>query len=95
MGNIWPPYFGAGIRIEHVNEDFRYVRVALKRSWYNSNYVGTQFGGSMYSMTDPFFMLILINNLGKDYIVWDKAARIEFIKPGKKSLLPNLESTSL
>lgn len=87
LGNIWPPYLGAGIKIESISADYRYVRVALKKSWYNSNYVGTQFGGSMYSMTDPFFMIILINNLGKDYIVWDKAARIEFVKPGKTKLV--------
>lgn len=87
LGNIWPPYLGAGIKIEEIAPDYRYVRVVLKRSWYNTNYVGTQFGGSMYSMTDPFFMIILINNLGKDYIVWDKAAKIEFVKPGKTKLI--------
>ncbi len=46
------------------------------------NYVGTHFGGSLYAMTDPFFMLMLIQNLGKDYIIWDKAASIRFKKPG-------------
>ncbi|MEH6364962.1 MAG: DUF4442 domain-containing protein, partial [Pseudomonas marincola] len=49
----------------------------------NRNYVGTQFGGSLYSMTDPFFMLLVMENLGRDYIVWDKAANIDFIAPGK------------
>ncbi len=52
-------------------------------SWYNRNYVGTQFGGSLYSMVDPFYMLMLMENLGRDYIVWDKAASIDFISPGK------------
>jgi len=51
--------------------------------WYNRNYVGTQFGGSLYSMVDPFFMLMLMENLGRQYIVWDKAADIDFIAPGK------------
>ena len=50
------------------------------------NYVGTQFGGSIYAMTDPFYMLQLINNLGPDYIVWDKAAKVDFKKPGKSKL---------
>ena len=45
----------------------------------NRNYVGTQFGGSLYAMTDPFFMLMLMENLGRDYVVWDKAANIEFV----------------
>jgi hypothetical protein len=86
LGNIWPPYLGAGVKILEVTPDYRYVKVCLKRSWYNTNYVGTQFGGSIYAMTDPFFMLILINNLGSDYIVWDKAASIHFKKPGKTKL---------
>jgi hypothetical protein len=47
------------------------------------NYVGTHFGGSLYSMVDPFYMLMLIENLGRDYIVWDKAASIRFVKPGR------------
>jgi hypothetical protein len=34
-------------------------------------------------MTDPFYMLMLIENLGRDYIVWDKAASIRFRKPGR------------
>lgn len=34
-------------------------------------------------MCDPFFMLIMMEKLGKDYIVWDQAASIQFKKPGK------------
>lgn len=34
-------------------------------------------------MVDPFYMLLLMENLGRDYIVWDKAASIDFISPGK------------
>lgn len=86
LGNLWFPFLGAGIRIVEGTEDFRYIKVCLKRSWYNTNYVGTQFGGSIYAMTDPFYMLMLLNNLGRDFIVWDKAAHIEFIKPGKFKL---------
>ena len=58
----------------------------MKLKWYNKNYVGTHYGGSIYSMTDPFYMLMLIQILGKDYLVWDRAARIEFLKPGKTEL---------
>lgn len=86
LGNLWPPYLGAGIRIVEASPDYRRVKVALARSWWNANYVGTQFGGSMYAMIDPFYMLMLINNLGRGYVVWDKAARIEFKKPGRTRL---------
>ena len=81
--NFYPPYLGAGIRVRHISDDFRQAQVRMDLRWYNRNYVGTQFGGSLYSMTDPFFMLMLMENLGRDYVVWDKAANIEFVSPGK------------
>jgi hypothetical protein len=61
--------------------------------FYNRNYVGTHFGGSLYSMVDPFYMLMLINILGPDYIVWDKAANIRFKKPGKGVMKATFELT--
>lgn len=81
--NFWPPFLGAGIRIAHVARDFRAIDVEMKLKLWNRNYVGTHFGGSLYAMTDPFFMVMLIENLGPNYIVWDKAAVIRFKKPGR------------
>lgn len=81
--NLYPPFLGAGIRVERISEDYLEIDVALGLRWYNRNYVGTQFGGSLYAMTDPFFMLMLMNVLGRNYIVWDQAAKIEFVSPGK------------
>jgi len=81
--NLYPPYLGAAVRVTHISEDFRNVEVEMPLRFYNRNYVGTHFGGSLYSMCDPFYMLMLINILGPDYIVWDKAATIRFKKPGK------------
>ena len=80
--NIYPPYLGTGITIEKISPDYKEIIVRMKRRWYNSNYVKTHFGGSLYAMTDPFFMLMLIHNLGNGYVVWDKSANIDFIKPG-------------
>lgn len=81
--NLWPPFVGAGVKVTKITDDFSEVDVQMKlRSW-NKNYVGTHYGGSIFSMTDPFFALIVIKNLGKDYIVWDKASDIKFKKPGK------------
>jgi len=80
--NLYPPFIGAGIHVTRISGDFREIDVRMKLRWRNRNYVGTQFGGSLYSMTDPFYMLMLIRNLGKDYIVWDQAASIQFRKPG-------------
>lgn len=81
--NFYPPYFFSGIKVVEYNEEFTFFKVRLKLTWYNRNLVGTAFGGSLYAMCDPFFMFILIINLGEDYIVWDKAATIDFKKPGK------------
>ena len=81
--NLYGPYLGAGVRVRHIADDFSEIKVAMPLRWYNRNYVGTHFGGSLYSMTDPFFMLMLIQRLGPDYIVWDKAANIEFLRPGR------------
>lgn len=81
--NLYPPYLGAGIRVQHISPDLRSVKVAMKLTRWNRTYVGTQFGGSLYAMVDPFYMLLLIEQLGRDYIVWDKAASIDFIAPGK------------
>ena len=80
--NLWPPFLGAGVHVKEFSEDFTSVVVEMKLHFWNRNYVGTHFGGSLYAMTDPFFMLMLIENLGRDYIVWDKAASIRFKKPG-------------
>lgn len=79
---FWPPYLGAGISVAEVDPQVRFIKVQMKLSWKNTNYVGTHFGGSLFSMTDPWYMLMLIENLGKDYVVWDKAAEIHFRRPG-------------
>lgn len=81
--NCYPPYLGAGIRVRHISPDFRSLSVRMGLHWYNRNYVRTQFGGSLYSLTDPFYMLMLMHLLGPDYVVWDKAAEIEFVSPGR------------
>ena len=81
--NLYPPYLGSAVRITHISEDFRDVEVEMPLRFYNKNCFGTHFGGSLYSMCDPFYVLMLANILGKDYIVWDKAAAIRFKKPGK------------
>ena len=81
--NLYPPYWGTGITIRSVSADYREICMQMKMRWYNRNAVKTHFGGSLYGMTDPFFMLMLIHILGKEYVVWDKAAHIDFIKPSQ------------
>jgi acyl-coenzyme A thioesterase PaaI-like protein len=81
--NLWPPLLFAGIRVKVSDVNFRHFEVELKLRWWNRNMMGTQFGGSLFAMTDPFYMLMLSENLGPDYVVWDKAADIDFVAPGR------------
>ena len=81
--NLWPPFLGARIRVKRLQPDWKAIAVEMKLHRWNANYVGTHYGGSLYSMADPFYMLMLIRNLGRGYIVWDKSATIRFRKPGK------------
>lgn len=84
--NVYPVYRGTGAWVTHIASDWREVRVKLPRNIQTYNYVGTIFGGSMYASVDPFYMIMLIQNLGKAYVVWDKAATIRFRKPGRSTL---------
>ncbi len=86
MFNLYPPYIGSCIRITHISRDYTTFDIRMKLRFYNKNYFGTHFGGSLYSMCDPFFTIILIKNLGSDYIVWDKHASIRFKKPGRNAV---------
>jgi acyl-coenzyme A thioesterase PaaI-like protein len=81
--NLWPPFLFTGIRVMEIGGDWRSARVRLRMHAWNRNAVGTHFGGSLFAMCDPFWMLLAMHALGPDYIVWDKAGEIEFVKPGK------------
>src|SRR4030095_15285738 len=80
--SLYPPYIGAGVRVK-ASPDLRTFEVRLRLHWWNRNFWGTHFGGSLYAMCDPFFMLILIEALGGGYVVWDKSAAIRFRRPGR------------
>src|SRR5215471_11380721 len=88
--NLWPPFLFSGIRVEAISADWRYARVRLKLRWYNRNYVRTQFGGLLFAMIDPFWMILTLEALRREYIVWDKAGEIEFITPGRGDVLAEI-----
>jgi acyl-coenzyme A thioesterase PaaI-like protein len=84
--NWFPAYLGTGARLTYIAADWREVRIRLPLNWRTRNYVGTIFGGSMYGAVDPIYMIMLIKALGPDYVVWDKAATIRFLRPGREQL---------
>jgi acyl-coenzyme A thioesterase PaaI-like protein len=89
--NLWPPFLAAGIHVTHLSQDWRHARVELRMRPWNRNYVGTHFGGSLFAMTDPFWMILVKERVGRDYIVWDSAGAIEFVKPGKGTAVATFE----
>ncbi len=92
--NTYMPYFGAGIRLTQLDLDAGIAQVEMSLNAFNRNVVGTQFGGSLYAMIDPLYMLLLMHQLGDDYIVWDKAATINFISPGYGRVTARAEITT-
>jgi acyl-coenzyme A thioesterase PaaI-like protein len=81
--NLWPPLLFSGISVRRVAPNFRDIEVQLKMGWLNRNTHGSHFGGSLFAMTDPFYALMLAQILGRDYVVWDKGATIDFRRPGR------------
>ncbi len=79
--NWWPCIFCSGGKVEFIAGDFRELHVSLKLGIRTRNRVGTVYGGSIYSSIDPYFMLLFMEVLGKDYVVWDKAASMKFVRP--------------
>lgn len=89
--NFWPPFLGSGISFKVSGQEPLVFDVKLVFRWYNRNYVGTQYGGSLYSMCDPWLMLILLDAIGKDFLVWDKAATVRFLRPGRSTVRAHFE----
>ena len=81
--NLWPPFAFSGIQITDLPPDFMSVTVRLRLRWWNRNVAGVHFGGSLFAMTDPFWMMLLLRHLGKEHVIWDRAAEVDFVKPGK------------
>ena len=77
--NLWPPFAFAGIRVRAIGPDWASAEVELRARPWTRNYVGTHFGGSLFAMTDPFWMILLMHRLGREYVVWDKSGAIDFV----------------
>jgi acyl-coenzyme A thioesterase PaaI-like protein len=91
--NLFPAYRGTGARVTYIANDYREIRIRLPLSLRTRNAVGTIFGGSMYGAADPVYMIMLMRNLGRDFVVWDKAATIRFRKPGRSTLYATFRIT--
>jgi acyl-coenzyme A thioesterase PaaI-like protein len=91
--NWWPPFRGLGVKVREIAPDFRRVTVELRMRLFNRNFVGTHFGGAMFAMADPFYMIMMMHNLGREYVVWDKAGAVRFLKPGRGTLTAKFEVT--
>lgn len=95
--NLWPPFFFNSIRVLHLSDDYTEARVVLRLRPWNRNYVRAQFGGNLFAMADPFWMLLILQHLGNDHFVWDKAGAIDFVAPGREDVYAHfkLENTAI
>jgi acyl-coenzyme A thioesterase PaaI-like protein len=84
--NLHPAFRGTGGRVEHVAPDLSHIRVRLPLSWRTRNVVGSIYGGSLFAVTDGLHPLMIMAALGKEVVVWDKAASIRYKKPGLTTL---------
>lgn len=91
--NLWPPFLAASVRVDRISADFRAFDVSLRMRPWSRNYVGTQFGGSLFAMCDPWWMLGALRCLGDEYIVWDKAGEIDFVRPGRGDVRTSIRLT--
>ncbi len=92
--NLWPPFIGAGIHVERLAADYSEAVVRMRFGLLNRNYMGTHFGGSLYAMTDPFFALLVMHQLGRDYVVWDKSSSIDYKLPGRGTVRASFRVTA-
>ncbi|AZQ43028.1 PaaI family thioesterase [Nonlabens ponticola] len=91
--NLSPMYRRSTARITSVTDDLLEIKIKLPISWKNRNYMNSIFGGSMFAAVDPIPMVQLVNLLGDDYIVWDKAAAIQFKRPAREDLYASFTYT--
>ena len=89
--NLWPPFRGMGIHVRELSPEFTHAVVDLRMRVLNRNYVGSHFGGSLFAMADPWFMILMMKRLGDDYVVWDKAGAVRFLKPARGTVTARFE----
>jgi acyl-coenzyme A thioesterase PaaI-like protein len=89
--SLWAPNLFSGIRVKRFAPDWTSATVELHVNVFTRNYVKTAFGGSMSAMTDPYFFMLVMHQLGRDYVVWDTRGEIEFVKPGRGVLTAEFE----
>ncbi len=89
--SLWAPNLFSGIRVKPFSDDWTHVTVELHVNLMTRNYVKTALGGSLSAMTDPYFFMLVMHQLGRDYVVWDTKGEIEFVKPGRGVLTARFE----
>ena len=89
--SLWAPNLSSGIRVRRFADDWTAATVDLHVDVITRNYLKTAFGGSLSAMTDPYFFMLVMHQLGRDYVVWDTRGEIEFVKPGRGVLTAHFE----
>jgi len=82
LTNLYPALFFAGIRITEITSDWKTIKVSMG-GLFSMTPMGAQFGGALFTMCDPWFMMILVRHFGKTFKIWDKCATIHFRRRGR------------
>ena len=86
---LYPPLFFQRIWVQDFEKGFTGVRVKVSKSFLNTNYNNSIFGGTIFSATDPFYALLfdqLLKRKGFKVRVWLKSSSISYLKPGRTDL---------
>tara|TARA_B100000902_G_scaffold70982_1_gene76550 strand:- start:1012 stop:1482 length:471 start_codon:yes stop_codon:yes gene_type:complete len=87
--NLYPPLLFNRIILKEISDDYKEMRVILKKVFFNINLHKTIFGGSIFAACDPYFPSMYYNIFyykGKKLSIWTKSAKIDYIKPADSSL---------
>ncbi len=97
---FYPPLFFQRIWVKKFEKGFTGVNVKIFKSFLNTNYNHSIFGGTIFSAADPFYALLfdqLLQRRGLKTRVWLKSAEIKYLKPGRTTLFfrINLSETEI
>ncbi len=87
---FYPPFLFQRIWVKNISPGYTGADVTIHKSFLNLNANRTIFGGTIFSAIDPIYPVLIdayIRSHGfKKTVAWLKSARIEYKKPGHRSL---------
>ncbi|WP_225732710.1 DUF4442 domain-containing protein [Nocardia sp. JCM 34519] len=92
---MYPQFLFSSVRVRRIATDWTSVEVAHRVRPWNRNANRAAFGGTLFSMTDPFYGIMALGQLGPGYRVWNTCASIEFVTQAVGSSARSWNSTRM